>query len=513
VYSLDRRTGAATLLSATARLVVPSGNVFGLTEWGQSLVLASDTGSILNIQKFSWDGFAPTPWTPPGHWTALAIYFDSVNQWRFVLDSATDTLYRVVLSPTGFPPDSVEPVGPLGVDASDFAGMDGDFHDGVLYAALTVGGVPGLYTLDKSTGHATLIGDIGAASIMSLSLDFQAAPILTQLTMPQLPGSGYQFPESNVTVDFSVRRTGDDTVPADYVWETVPYPAGSNQATAGQDYVAQSQPLHFDAGEVEKHVSVQLLDDAERETQQSFYVRFRDTSPSGTLAQRFIDILDDDNKPPVLTVTSPAPLITTSSATIDITGTFTDEDPGTTVKYFLSSLYFPDGTTMANPWTFANVPLLPGGNTIFVTATDMYGALSYKSFYIVRTDVADQTFVFAEGSTGTFFHTDLLFANPNFAEIPVTVDFMREDGVVVPYALTLPPARRVTLDVGSIPGLEATAVAASVHTNNFPIVVERTMTWDKDGYGASTEKGASALSTTWLFAEGSQGFFKTFLLL
>jgi hypothetical protein len=73
---------------------------------------------------------------------------------------------------------------------------------------------------------------------------------------------------------------------------------------------------------------------------------------------------------------------------------------------------------------------------------------------------------------------------------------------------------RATLDVGKILGLEATAVAAVVHsTNNYPIVAERTMTWDQQGYGASGEKGASALSTTWLFAEGSQGFFKTFLLL
>jgi hypothetical protein len=39
------------------------------------------------------------------------------------------------------------------------------------------------------------------------------------------------------------------------------------------------------------------------------------------------------------------------------------------------------------------------------------------------------------------------------------------------------------------------------------------MTWDQTGYGAHTEKAVSGPSSTWYFAEGSQGFFFTFLLL
>ena len=38
------------------------------------------------------------------------------------------------------------------------------------------------------------------------------------------------------------------------------------------------------------------------------------------------------------------------------------------------------------------------------------------------------------------------------------------------------------------------------------------MRWDATGYGAHTEK-ASPSATTWYFAEGSQGFFSTYLLL
>ena len=40
------------------------------------------------------------------------------------------------------------------------------------------------------------------------------------------------------------------------------------------------------------------------------------------------------------------------------------------------------------------------------------------------------------------------------------------------------------------------------------------MTWNREiGYGAHTERATDTPSTTWYFAEGSQGFFSTFLLL
>jgi len=57
------------------------------------------------------------------------------------------------------------------------------------------------------------------------------------------------------------------------------------------------------------------------------------------------------------------------------------------------------------------------------------------------------------------------------------------------------------------------AVSTVVHsTDAVPLAVERTMSWDSTGYGGS---GGTAISpnTTWLFAEGSQGYFDTYLLL
>jgi hypothetical protein len=49
-------------------------------------------------------------------------------------------------------------------------------------------------------------------------------------------------------------------------------------------------------------------------------------------------------------------------------------------------------------------------------------------------------------------------------------------------------------------------------TNGVPLAVERTMSWDGTGYGG--HGGTSTRPhTRWLFAEGSQGFFHTFVLL
>ena len=39
------------------------------------------------------------------------------------------------------------------------------------------------------------------------------------------------------------------------------------------------------------------------------------------------------------------------------------------------------------------------------------------------------------------------------------------------------------------------------------------MRWDATGYGAHAEKASPGAATEWYFAEGSQGFFSTFLLL
>ncbi len=156
--------------------------------------------------------------------------------------------------------------------------------------------------------------------------------------------------------------------------------------------------------------------------------------------------------------------------------------------------------------------LAPGVNTITVTATDNAGNLATDTIVVT---VNDLSYYLAEGATGTFFDLDLLLANPNPTPVNITATFLKPLGqgtVVQQY--TLPATSRTTIDVETIPGLEnaevSTIVTASAST---PIVVERTMRWDATGYGAHTDKASPSTSAKWYFAEGSQGFFFTYLLL
>jgi Family of unknown function (DUF5719) len=124
------------------------------------------------------------------------------------------------------------------------------------------------------------------------------------------------------------------------------------------------------------------------------------------------------------------------------------------------------------------------------------------------------TYHLSEGATGTFFDTDLLIANPWDQAIVVDVTFLPENAGTLARQYTLAPQSRRTIRVDEIDGLESAAFSTIVKpTVERPIAVERTMRWDATGYGGHTEKATAGPATTWYFAEGSEGFFRTFLLL
>src|SRR4029453_3191967 len=124
------------------------------------------------------------------------------------------------------------------------------------------------------------------------------------------------------------------------------------------------------------------------------------------------------------------------------------------------------------------------------------------------------TYNLAEGATGTFFDTDLVLFNPNATATPATITYLRQDGQSYTQGVSLGASSVTTVLTDSTPGLEFTAFSSVVSSPlGLPLVVERTMRWDPTGYGAHTDKASEALARTWYFAEGSQGFFQTFLLL
>ena len=167
------------------------------------------------------------------------------------------------------------------------------------------------------------------------------------------------------------------------------------------------------------------------------------------------------------------------------------------------------GTTT---WSITDVPLQPGANRIVVSATDASGN---RTFDQITVTVATLTYSLAEGATGTFFDLDVLIANPTTTAAPVTVTFLRQDGPPITQTLTLAPTSRTTIHVDEVPGLESQGGVSTVvtSTTGVPLVVERTMFWDANYYGSHGGTAVDGPRTRWLFAEGSEGFFNTFVLL
>jgi hypothetical protein len=72
----------------------------------------------------------------------------------------------------------------------------------------------------------------------------------------------------------------------------------------------------------------------------------------------------------------------------------------------------------------------------------------------------------------------------------------------------------MTIQVDTLPGLGATSASVQVtSTSGAPLVVERTMSWDSTYYGGHTANAVTEPATRWIFAEGSQGFFDTYVLI
>jgi autotransporter-associated beta strand protein len=124
------------------------------------------------------------------------------------------------------------------------------------------------------------------------------------------------------------------------------------------------------------------------------------------------------------------------------------------------------------------------------------------------------TYFLSEGATGDFFDEDILIANPNTADAPVTMTFSKEDGSQVVEKRTVPAQSRITVHVDAIAGLEkVSGLSAQVASDSrVPLVVERSMFWDASYYAGSTGSSVDAPAPDWFFAEGSQGFFSTFVL-
>jgi hypothetical protein len=157
----------------------------------------------------------------------------------------------------------------------------------------------------------------------------------------------------------------------------------------------------------------------------------------------------------------------------------------------------------------ADIPLKKGTNFIQVYVRNTSGVQ-------LATDDLDVTvnefvYTLSEGATGGFFDLDVTMATPTGSAAPVSLSFLPEHSAAIPFASNVAANAQTQLHVDDL--TPADAISTVVHsTDAVPLAVERTMSWDSTGYGGS---GGTAIdpNTRWLFAEGAQGFFDTFLLL
>jgi hypothetical protein len=77
----------------------------------------------------------------------------------------------------------------------------------------------------------------------------------------------------------------------------------------------------------------------------------------------------------------------------------------------------------------------------------------------------------------------------------------------------VPAQSRLTVRVEEIAGLESAAASVEVKSDErVPLVVERSMFWDASYYSGHTANAVAQPEMKWIFAEGFQGFFDTYIL-
>ena len=173
--------------------------------------------------------------------------------------------------------------------------------------------------------------------------------------------------------------------------------------------------------------------------------------------------------------------------------------------------FYDAGPILPDPETpngiIADIPVKQGINEISLTSSNTTGSASQLTHAVT---VNEFTYAFAEGATGGFFDLDLTFANPTGTPAPIRMDFLPEGGAPIPVTENI--AGNTPLQV-SVDSVVNGAVSSVIHsTDAVPLAAERTMIWDATGYGGH---GGTAVAPNpkWFFAEGSQGFFDTFVLL
>lgn len=178
LYTINITSGMATQVG-TAGAFTLNGTAFGfdfnptvdrirvVSNTGQNLRLHPDTGGLTATD---------TPLNPGVPNVNAAAYTNNfagaTSTTLYDIDTTTNSLY--IQNPPNA--GTLILVGPLGVVSTDSTGFDIAPFSGQALAALTVGGMSRLYTINLTTGTATLVGMIGNGTVLrGLAIAFGSA--------------------------------------------------------------------------------------------------------------------------------------------------------------------------------------------------------------------------------------------------------------------------------------------------------------------------------------------------
>ena len=187
LFTINPNTGTATPVgpAALAPLGVTSvGMDFNPTVDRIRVVTSSDLNLRLNPGSGALVATDTTLAYAAGDANAAAnpsvsavAYLNNTNGATTTTLYGIDTVLNILV--TINPPNNgtLNTVGALGVAASTLNGFDISGVTGTAYAGLSVGGVAQLYTIDRATGAATLVGNIGPGTATVRGLTVAPAPV------------------------------------------------------------------------------------------------------------------------------------------------------------------------------------------------------------------------------------------------------------------------------------------------------------------------------------------------
>lgn len=184
LYTIDPLNGAATLVAALTAsagdaFTTLNGTEFGfdfnpaadrlrvVSDSGQSIRVNPDTGAVITDTALNGDATSLIGAAYTNNFTG------TVSTTLYGIDAGSDHLFRQggvngSPSPNG---GALTDIGALGLDVDAVLGFDIVPGTGTAYAALVVGGVSGLYTIDLYNGVATFVGNFdGGVTLRGLAV-------------------------------------------------------------------------------------------------------------------------------------------------------------------------------------------------------------------------------------------------------------------------------------------------------------------------------------------------------